>query len=720
MAAAPLHKRLALPRTWPNRAFFLVYSGAIFSLLYHHSLTLLRSPNAVSLSLFVADLIFAFMWVTYQGFRMAPVRRDVYPQNLTKETSFPAMDVFICTADPYKEPPMRVVNTALSVMAYDYPTEKMSLYVSDDGGSQLTLFAIMEASKFAAHWLAYCKKNALVDRCPEAYFATDHAWFPETAEVKNMYESMKMRVEKVVERGSVPSEYITDEQQHQTFSKWTAGFTNQDHPTVLQVLLESGKDKDIKGQPMPNLIYIAREKSSTTHHNFKAGALNVLIRVSAAMTNSPIILTLDCDMYSNDPQTPLRAMCFHLDTSADSKVAYVQFPQIFHGLNKHDIYCGEFKYIFQINPAGMDGVGGPPHVGTGCFFRRRALFGGPTSLVVPENPKLGPDHRVTGPIQSKEVLSLAHQVAGCNFEAKTVWGYKVGYRYGTYIEDFYSGFRLQCEGWISIFCQPKRPAFLGDAPMTLIDLLIQTKRWSMGLLAMNFSKDNPMTLGLRVLNPFLAFCYIHYIFWPIWAIPITIYAFLPQLALLNSHSIFPKVSDPWCYMYVFLFFGAYAQDFLEFVLAGGTIRRWWNCQRMWIIRGISSFAFGFGEFVLEAAGLPTSGFNVTNKVVDADKGKRYEQGIFDFGVASPMYLPLTMGALINLIALVRGICQVYFNGGFEDLFLQLFLAGFGVINSLPVFEAMALRTDYGKIPVTITLATLVLASGLCYASSLVF
>ena len=53
-----------------------------------------------------------------------------------------------------------------------------------------------------------------------------------------MYESMKMRVEKVVERGSVPSEYITDEQQNQAFSKWTAGFTSQDHPTVLQVVHE--------------------------------------------------------------------------------------------------------------------------------------------------------------------------------------------------------------------------------------------------------------------------------------------------------------------------------------------------------------------------------------------------------------------------------------------------------------------------------------------------
>ena len=72
-----------------------------------------------------------------------------------------------------------------------------------------------------------------------------------------------------------------------------------------------------------------------------------------------------------------------------------------------------------------------------------------------------------------------------------------------------------------------------------------------------------------------------------------------------------------------------------------------------------------------------------------------------------MYLPLTLVALINLVALVHGIGQVYLNGGFEDLFLRLFMADFGVVNSMPMYEAMALRTDYGKIPVTITLATLV-------------
>ena len=89
-----------------------------------------------------------------------------------KKSDFPALDVFICTADLYKEPPIRLVSTASLVMAYDYPTEKISVYVSDDGGSQLTLFACMEAAKFASHWLPFCRKKNIIDRSLEAYFAS--------------------------------------------------------------------------------------------------------------------------------------------------------------------------------------------------------------------------------------------------------------------------------------------------------------------------------------------------------------------------------------------------------------------------------------------------------------------------------------------------------------------------------------------------------------------
>ncbi|KAK8325064.1 hypothetical protein V6Z11_A11G024200 [Gossypium hirsutum] len=43
-------------------------------------------------------------------------------EKFLEPSDLPGLDVFICTADLYKDPPTRVVNTALSVMAYEYPT----------------------------------------------------------------------------------------------------------------------------------------------------------------------------------------------------------------------------------------------------------------------------------------------------------------------------------------------------------------------------------------------------------------------------------------------------------------------------------------------------------------------------------------------------------------------------------------------------------------------
>lgn len=143
------------------------------------------------------------------------------------------------------------------------------------------------------------------------------------------------------------------------------------------------------------------------------------------MTNAPIILTLDCDMYSNDPQTPSRALCYILDPKLGNNIGYVQFPQKFRGVSKNDIYGGELKHLFIINSAGLDGLLGPDYVGTGCFFVRRIFFGGPSSFESPELSKLRPNQIVERPIQSQEVLELAHLVAGCDYENNTKWGFKV-------------------------------------------------------------------------------------------------------------------------------------------------------------------------------------------------------------------------------------------------------------------------------------------------------
>ena len=53
--------------------------------------------------------------------------------------------------------------------------------------------------------------------------------------LQKMYESMKMRVEYVVERGKVGEEYIHGDREREALSKWTANFMRQDHPTVIQV-----------------------------------------------------------------------------------------------------------------------------------------------------------------------------------------------------------------------------------------------------------------------------------------------------------------------------------------------------------------------------------------------------------------------------------------------------------------------------------------------------
>ncbi|KAL0324173.1 UNVERIFIED_CONTAM: Cellulose synthase-like protein G3 [Sesamum calycinum] len=717
----PLHSLRPLRRRHFNRLFAAVYASAILSLFYHHILKLLHSTTLVSFFmsflLFISDVVLAYMWSTTQASHMNPVHRQVFPENLQKvldRKDVPALDIFICTADPYKEPPINVVNTALSVMAYDYPTEKLSVYVSDDGGSELTMFAFMEAAKFGKQWVPFCRENDITDRCPNAFFTSNYALNPKTMEIKMMYESMKTKVEGAVEIGKVNDEYICSEEERQVLSQYrTKDFTRQNHPSVIQVLLNSKRDVDNRGRAMPNLIYVSREKSKSTPHHFKAGALNVLLRVSASMTNSAIILTLDCDMYSNDPLTAQKALCYLPNRSNRPNCGYVQFPQRFYGLNKTDIYDSEYKRLYRTHLIGMDGLNGPSYVGTGCFFLRRVFFGAPSSYIEPETPELAPDHIVNKPINSREVLSLAHHVAGCNYENRTNWGSKMGFRYGSLVEDYYTGYRIQCEGWQSIFCDPSRPAFLGSVPISFNDALNQNKRWYVGLLEMGFCRYSPLTFSMRAMGILMAQSYAYYAFSAIWSLPITVYAFLPSLALLQGIPIFPKVYEPWFYLYAFMFLAAYGQDCLDFILAQSTFQRWWSDQRMWLIRALSPFVFGTIEFVMKRLGLPTHEFVVTSKVMDAELSRRYDQGMFEFGVPSPMFVPLATAAILNLIAFLGGFVLVLKERSFGSFFIQMFIAGFGVMNSLPFYEAMVLRRDKGRI-LTKTTLTSTLLVGLLY------
>ncbi|XP_023745657.1 cellulose synthase-like protein G3 [Lactuca sativa] len=703
MMEGPLHTSKSSPSRWFNRLYTLVYTVAIFALLYHHCRNLIYSPSLTTLFLLLADLVLAFFWATWQSFFFNPVHRQVFPENLAqvaKESDYPGLDVFVCTADPFKEPPVGVINTVLSVLAYDYPTDKLSVYLSDDGGSQLTLFAFMEAAKFAKHWLPYCKKYNILDRSPEVHFRKDPSLFPETNEIQVMYETMKTTIKDVMDKGAVDVEQFDDDRTIKALNKWTSGFTRHQHPTVIEVLLKRNQDKDVSGHYMPNLFYLAREKNKATPHNFKAGAINAMLRVSATLTNAPIFLILDCDMYSNDPKTPLLMLCYFLDPTIGSNFGFVQFPQLFYNINKYDTYTTEHVLENRICTSGMDGLEGMSFMGTNAFFKREALTKKPTEAKWKWNDQN----------ESEYDLPLAHRVANCSFEENTKWGSEIGFRYGTLVEDAYTSFRLQCLGWKSVTCRPDRPAFLGNMPVSLNDFLMQTKRWYMGLLQVAISKFSPITFGVKNMNPLQALCHAYFQFRAFWSIPIIIYAFLPQLALINSTAIFPKVSDPWFSLYTFLFLGAYGKNLLDYVVAGSTLKKWWSYQRMWLILGCSTYLFSFFDWLVTSLGMSTLEFNVTSKVSDDEQEKRYQKGIFSFGVESPMFVSINVAVIVNFFAFLIGIRHVFINNGrLEELFGQLLITGFGVVIGWPIFEGMVLRSDKGKMPTKTTLISVCVA-----------
>ncbi|KAF5950082.1 hypothetical protein HYC85_012075 [Camellia sinensis] len=81
--------------------------------------------------------------------------------------------MFVTTADRVLEPPILTVNTVLSLLAVDYPSDKLACYVSDDGASPLTFYSLIEASKFAKIWVPFCKKYNVQIRAPFRYFTIE-------------------------------------------------------------------------------------------------------------------------------------------------------------------------------------------------------------------------------------------------------------------------------------------------------------------------------------------------------------------------------------------------------------------------------------------------------------------------------------------------------------------------------------------------------------------
>ncbi|KAK2984243.1 hypothetical protein RJ640_010202 [Escallonia rubra] len=93
---------------------------------------------------------------------------------------------------------------------------------------------------------------------------------------------MKDRIETATRLGQIPEE---TQKEHAGFREWKFFSSRDDHQAVIQILTD-GRDPtcvDTEGRPLPTLTYVARERRSQCHSNFKAGAMNAL--VSAKVVN---------------------------------------------------------------------------------------------------------------------------------------------------------------------------------------------------------------------------------------------------------------------------------------------------------------------------------------------------------------------------------------------------------------------------------------------------
>ncbi|CAO2187094.1 unnamed protein product [Urochloa humidicola] len=400
-----------------------------------------RNPDALWLwvTSIAGEFWFGFSWLLDQLPKLNPINRvpdlTVLRQRFDRAdgtSRLPGLDIFVTTADPFKEPILSTANSILSILAADYPVEKNTCYLSDDSGMLLTYEAMVEAAKFATVWVPFCRKHGIEPRGPESYFELkSHPYMGRSQEdfvndrrrVRKEYDEFKARINGLehdikqrsdaynaargLKDGEPRATWMVDGSQWEgTWVEPSENHRKGDHAGIVLVLVNHPSHTRQFGPPasadnpldfsmvdtrLPMLVYVSREKRPGFNHEKKAGAMNALTRCSAVLTNSPFILNLDCDHYINNSQALRAGICFMLGRDSDT-VAFVQFPQRFEGVDPTDLYANHNRIFFDGTLRALDGMQGPIYVGTGCLFRRITLYGfDPPRINVggPCFPKLG-------------------------------------------------------------------------------------------------------------------------------------------------------------------------------------------------------------------------------------------------------------------------------------------------------------------------------------------
>ncbi|KAG7573372.1 Nucleotide-diphospho-sugar transferase [Arabidopsis suecica] len=634
---------------------------------------------------FLCESCFSFVWLLITCIKWSPADYKTYPDRLDERVhDLPSVDMFVTTADPVREPPIIVVNTVLSLLAVNYPANKLACYVSDDGCSPLTYFSLKEASKFAKIWVPFCKKYNVNVRAPFMYFlnppaATEGSEFGKDWEMtKREYEKLSKKLEEAT--GS--PHWLDAEDDFEAFSNTKPN----DHSTIVKVVWENkggvGDEKEV-----PHVVYISREKRPNYFHQYKAGAMNFLVRVSGLMTNAPYMLNVDCDMYANEADVVRQAMCIFLQQSMNSNhCAFVQYPQDFYDSN-----VGELTVLQLYLGRGIAGIQGPLYGGSGCFHTRRVMYGlslddleddGSLSSIATRKylaeeslaREFGKSKEMVKSVVDalqrksylhntlKDSLEAAQEVGHCHYEYQTSWGNTIGWLYDSTTEDVNTSIGIHSRGWTSSYILPDPPAFLGCMPQGGPGTMVQQRRWATGLLEVLFNKQSPL-IGMfrRKIRFRQRLAYLYVFSWGLRSIPELFYCLLPAYCVLHNSALFPK--GVYLGIIVTLVGMHCLYTLWEFMSLGFSVQSWYVSQSFGRIKTTCSWLFSIFDIILKLLGISKTVFIVTKKTMPETKSgsgseksqgevdcPNKDSGKFEFD-GSLYFLPGTFIVLVNLAAL---------------------------------------------------------------------
>jgi len=381
---------------------------------------------------------------------------------------------------------------------------------------------------------------------------------------------------------------------------------------------------------------------------------------------------------------------------------------------------------------GVAGIQGPLYGGTGCFHRRKIIYGlSPDHIVESINGKLventllefgSSKELIKSTIQALKgntdpsdnlwtSIEAAYQIASCEYEYGTGWGTKFGWRYGSTTEDVLTGLMIHKKGWKSVYYQPNPPAFLGCAPSSGPNVMTQQKRWATGLLEIILSKNCPIFATLFAkLQLRQCLVYLWIFSWGLRSVFELCYAALPVYCIITNSFFLPKVQEPAFYVLVALFVIYNLYTLSEYLRTSQSIRACWNNQRMERIITMTAWFFGFLSVISKLLGISETVFEVTKKDQSGDAANDDDDaGRFTFD-KSPSFVTGTTILLLHLTALVVSLLKLQppahdgHGSGLGEVLCSVWL----VICFLPFLKGLFAKGKHG-IPISTICKSVALA-----------